>query len=317
MSIMQNAIDSIVIGLEDFQSTDPRRLLSATRNIYAGILLLFKHKLSDLSPLGSDEVLIKKNVLPEVDGQSIVWKGQGKKTVDLHQIKERFKALNINVDWKRLEKIQNYRNNIEHYYDDNSEGIVREIISESFIVIRNFIRNELDEDPIDLLDNDSWNYMLDSYQVYKAELEECQNRIDSLNYFSPLVQEAITRASCSMCSSSLISPLEENVNAYETYFNCRVCSQDYSYEILVENAFLDYFAPNIYRATKDNENMPIAQCPECQGTYLYYEGICATCGHEADRVCECCGDNLSSDEIMLEGLCSYCEYRREKFFSED
>ncbi len=98
MSILQNAVDSISIGLDDYRSSDPRRLVSATRNIYAGILLLFKHKLSLLSPAGSDEVLLKQKVQPskQPDGQ-IGWIGKGRKTVDAIQIQERFEALDIEV----------------------------------------------------------------------------------------------------------------------------------------------------------------------------------------------------------------------------
>ena len=47
MSILQNAIDSIIIGVEDYDNSDKKRLLSATRNIYAGVLLLLKSKLPD------------------------------------------------------------------------------------------------------------------------------------------------------------------------------------------------------------------------------------------------------------------------------
>jgi hypothetical protein len=67
MSILQNAIDSIALGIEDYSNPDPRRLISCTRNIFAGILLLFKHKLSQLSSPDSDEVLIKQQVLPTID----------------------------------------------------------------------------------------------------------------------------------------------------------------------------------------------------------------------------------------------------------
>ena len=44
MSIIQNAIDSIQIGVEDFESDDDRRSVSAVRNIAAGILLLYRRK---------------------------------------------------------------------------------------------------------------------------------------------------------------------------------------------------------------------------------------------------------------------------------
>jgi hypothetical protein len=42
MSILNNAIESIQIGVEDFRSEDKRRQLSAVRNVVAGILLLYK-----------------------------------------------------------------------------------------------------------------------------------------------------------------------------------------------------------------------------------------------------------------------------------
>ena len=64
MSILKNAIDSIEIGLEDYNTGEERRFLSATRNLYAGILLLFKYKLVLLSPPDSDEVLIKTSIKP-------------------------------------------------------------------------------------------------------------------------------------------------------------------------------------------------------------------------------------------------------------
>ena len=161
MSILQNAIDSISLGIEDYEmaTIDNRRYISCTRNIFAGILLLFKHKLSELSPTGSDEVLIKQKIMPKIDINSISWVGEGKKTVDVQGIQERFTSLGINVDWKRLKDTQNYRNNIEHYYATASSGSVQKMISDSFIVIVNFIKDHLEEDPRDLLGSDTYDVM--------------------------------------------------------------------------------------------------------------------------------------------------------------
>ena len=103
MSILQNAIDSIELGVEDYKINQPKRLLSAVRNFYAGILLLFKHKLASMSH-NDDEALLKQRILPVEENGKIVWKGDGKKTVDFQQIQERFESLGIKVDWKRLEK---------------------------------------------------------------------------------------------------------------------------------------------------------------------------------------------------------------------
>ncbi len=59
MSILKNAIDSMEIGMEDYQTKQDRRLLGAVRNVFAGLLLLFKHKLSELSK-AEDEALLKQ-----------------------------------------------------------------------------------------------------------------------------------------------------------------------------------------------------------------------------------------------------------------
>ena len=89
MSILENSVVSITLGLEDYKSSDDRRLISCTRNLAAGILLLFKHKLELLSPPDSNEALIKQKVMPvlQADG-GILWVGDGRKTVDVQQIKD-------------------------------------------------------------------------------------------------------------------------------------------------------------------------------------------------------------------------------------
>jgi len=103
-TILNNAISPIQIGVEDYKSGDQRRLLSAVRNITSGILLLFKEKLRRLSPSGSDEVLIKKRVLPvRTSDGNVNFSGDGDKTVDVQEIKERFRSLGIHVDWKKID----------------------------------------------------------------------------------------------------------------------------------------------------------------------------------------------------------------------
>ena len=47
---LANAIESIQVGIEDWQTGTHPRLLSAVRNIHAGILLLFKEALLRQSP---------------------------------------------------------------------------------------------------------------------------------------------------------------------------------------------------------------------------------------------------------------------------
>src|SRR3546814_17033237 len=56
--IVANGLNSIRVGLEDFEQAahDPARLTSAVRNIYAGILILAKGKLTEIYPPGSQGV---------------------------------------------------------------------------------------------------------------------------------------------------------------------------------------------------------------------------------------------------------------------
>ena len=91
MSIIQNAIDSIQIGIEDYENGDDRRSVSAVRNISAGILLLYKEKLCQLSPEDNKELFIKQNISPiQNNNGDIIFEGKGRKTVDVQSIKERF-----------------------------------------------------------------------------------------------------------------------------------------------------------------------------------------------------------------------------------
>lgn len=67
MSLLNNAVDSIQVGVEDFDMGDDRRNSSAIRNIFAGILLLYKEKLCRLSPEHDKELLIKKKIRPVIN----------------------------------------------------------------------------------------------------------------------------------------------------------------------------------------------------------------------------------------------------------
>jgi len=304
MSILNNAIDSIIVGVEDYQINTHRRLISSTRNIYAGILLLFKHKLSELSPKGSDEVLIKQKLLPHknIDGK-LEWVGRGNKTVDTVQIKERLKALNIDVDWNRLKKINDYRNNIEHYYSQESKKAVESLISSSFLLIRDFITNHLDRDPQELLGIDTWKHLIDIDEVYRAEKNRCNQSFYFLQEMKTRLYNAIIEYSCAECGSDLILNIDYNRSV------CKSCNYEYEQEILYENALVE----NIY--WRHGEEEELISCPDCnRNTYIVLEKQCQLCSLSILDVCIRCGSEIRSDELEESyldslGLCSYCMYQ--------
>jgi hypothetical protein len=96
--LLKNAVVSIQLGLEDFASDDERRIISAARNLYSGVLLLCKEVLRQLSPRGSNDILIrtKKKAVKEADG-AVKLVGDGKKTIDRFEIEETFKQLQLSI----------------------------------------------------------------------------------------------------------------------------------------------------------------------------------------------------------------------------
>lgn len=314
MSILQNAIDSIVLGLEDYESSDHRRLISCTRNIFAGILLLFKHKLSVLSPKDSDEVLIKQQVLPQQNSNGkIVWKGKGKKTVDVYKIEQRFKSLNVKTHWNRVDRIKNFRNNIEHYHSDLSKDAIRDLISDSFIVIRDFLSNELYMDPKEALGIDPWNTLVSVSEVYQKEKEACNDEIDKMDWDSEFLGEALKEIKCEACGSGLITIKKIETQREYTVLLCKSCHSEYDYEAIVEEAIKKYFSFEVYLSFTDGNTIPIHSCPECSNeTYVYSEEQCLYCGASVDHTCSSCGTEIQPEEIDGSGFCGWCSHMMSK-----
>lgn len=313
MSILQNAIDSIAVGLEDYESPDQRRIISCTRNVFAGILLLFKHKLVLLSSPESDEALIKQRVLPVIeDGRELSWKGKGSKTVDVQGIKERFESLSIEVDWRRLNKINGFRNDIEHYFSNLNHEAIRSLISDSFLIIDNFVRRYLDEDPKELLGTKAWNVLLSANEIYEREKTECDAALRGLKYFDDEILVALEGYSCQECGSRLINPSTKNGPADRTDYVCKYCGNHLTYNQIVESALNEWLGAEIYMSHADGGDSPLVDCPSCGGPYLYIQGVCAACGISAKRTCSRCGERILPSELSSSPLCGYCEHLMSK-----
>jgi hypothetical protein len=184
---------------------DDRRYLSAVRNICAGILLLYKEKLKRLSPEHDKEVLIKQSIVPICDDQgNISFVGDGEKTVDVHTIEKRFKSLKINYDWSGFKELNTLRNNIEHYYTEKSSSAVREVIVKSFLIIKDFISQYLEEEPFNLLGEECWQTLLETEGVYKAEEENCRQSWENLGFKSSVLEHIVENIRCDVCHSNLM-----------------------------------------------------------------------------------------------------------------
>lgn len=314
MSILKNAVDSLILGLEDYQSSDNRRLISCARNLFAGILLLFKHKLFLLSPENSNEVLIKQKIFPVLDSSGILfWKGRGRKTIDTIQIKERFESLRIDVDWEKVDKINKYRNDIEHYYSEISKKSLESLISDTFIIIRDFISIHLEEDPKKMLGDFAWDMLLNVSEVYEKEKQECVKKLEKYEWESSSVFDAVISFKCLECGSSLISVIDSSVALEYCEFCCKNCDEKYSYELLIKESLREFYSFNLYLSHTDGNELELIKCPYCfEDTYLYEEQKCILCGERAIHICKRCGSKIPPEEISDESYCAYCSYMMSK-----
>lgn len=322
MSMLDNAVQSIQIGMEDFHEEDERRVLSSIRNLYAGILLLFKYKLQQLSPDGSDEALLKTKVLPAIDPASgiVVWVGKGKKTVEVQDIVDRLSTLGVvGVDWKLLNALQSIRNDIEHYFSPLPVERMKEAIANSLNLIRQFCEPHLGMRPVDILGQECWDMMLSVATVFHAELVSCQANLRSVDWAFQEVLDATDYMACPECESRLLKVVDQSARRDGITFICQSCQSESLYNEVVAPAVENSMAGiNHWRARRGDEPATCT-CPQCsQDTLLVDENECVACFYEFEHThCEWCEESLSIEERQYsEGTCSYCQNRYDRIMAE-
>src|SRR5262249_40026434 len=223
-SLLDNAILSIQLGLEDYASDDKRRIISAARNLYAGVLLLCKEVLRQLSPPGSNDIVIrtKKKAARQPEG-SVRLVGDGRKTIDRPEIEETFRQLQLNVDLSKLRRLAEIRNEIEHMHVGVGPALIREAIADAMPIIRALIVNELSEEPPLLLGLPAWEALLKEARVFKEEQEACRKSFENIDWQSDALSVAVADFICPHCGSTLIR--NDNAAATSSESVHLVCSQ--------------------------------------------------------------------------------------------
>lgn len=308
-TILANAVASVQIGIEDYLSADPRRALSAMRNLSAGILLLFKERLRELSPPDSEEVLIKRQIHPKLTPSgALLFLGTGKYTVDVKQIKERFSSLGVTADWKRVDGVLKVRNEIEHYCTTEPTSRMKELLADSFLVMRNFITSELKREPVELLGEKTWQTLLDVATVYSKELEECEQAKAKIDWGTTNTEQVAESLRCQHCGSELLKPINsEKAFLAAIEFQCSACGKTCSFEDIAETAAEECFGADMYIAMTDGGDPPLADCFECgRTTFLMEDELCIVCGASPHyHKCAVCGVALTVEEQQFNGRCSY------------
>lgn len=311
--LLKNAIDSIQLGLEDFASDDERRVISAARNLYSGVLLLAKEVLRQLSPPGSNEILIriKKKAVKQADG-TVILVGDGKKTIDRFEIEKTFKQLQLAVDLSNLKRLAEIRNDIEHMHPQHAPALIQEAIADSMPIIRDIIVKELHEEPSALLGCDAWGALLNEAKVFKLEQAACHASFDAVSWETDTLADAFKDFQCPACSSSLVR--NDNANAVkpdDLILVCSKCGEAAELEVVIEAALKESLWVEGHIAAMEGGDPVLEECPECfKETYAYAEGKCLNpgCKFSLDGYeCAVCSKRLTLDDYRYSdgNLCSY------------
>jgi hypothetical protein len=304
--LLQHAIDSLEIGIQDAKSNDPRRVLSAVRNLYAGILLLLKEKLAQESP--NDSILIYAKIKWVHDTQgNVVAKPDGAKTIDTEEIINRYKSLNLTLDAQRIRSLQGIRNALEHNTPAHAEATIRDAIAKTFVLITSVIRDHLGKNPQDLFAYEIWSEMVAEAETQKKLEDDCRRSLKAIVNVPDAAEEALRELICKSCGSGLLMAEPTAESYFSTEFTCQVCGDRSNLGKILPDAL-----SLIYRAHYDPRTLDepeIGLCPNCSEEAFHIDSDqCLVCGEGRQyEFCDRCEERLGLDE-QESGLCSYCEH---------
>jgi hypothetical protein len=312
-ALFQNAVTSIELGVEDFQNADSRRLTSAVRNLYAGVLLLFKCVLERHSPPGSDGALIYLKIEPELqpDG-TVALKGKGN-TVDRNEIESRMKALKLVVDWAPLKVIARIRNDMEHLHYASPRSQAEAAFSNALPLITSLVEGHLKESPAKSFTADCWAFLTANEKIYEERLARCRATFQHLAWVSSVQADAVNEIRCS-CGSELVRQTHpENTELGALELECADCLLPIKIEDVFEAAISDATYADQYIAMTDGGEPPLAMCEECLCDSWYVdEDVCLmpTClPPRTDKKCRSCGNRVEPSRMNTDyGVCIDCAY---------
>lgn len=334
--LKENALTSIRLGIEDFQRTklapeqggDPARALSAVRNLFAGILLLFKYKIAvsvDDPDKAPALIFNPPEILPQADGNGgVEWKPVGKfkkTTIDVGTIKKRFEGFGIEVDWAAIEKMQECRNHLEHLHPANTLGEVAGFVADLFPILREFIQTQLNEQPADLLAT-AWSVMLAHHEFFTNTMAKCMVAWDGAGV-PKMMRPWLNQCQCEECGSSLLHPSQADIESAAS-----VESEDESFKyVCVACGHSDLIAPLMTEALndaydydpRDGGEPGVEVCYDCdRSAFLIHEQHCLWCRAELDhKKCSACEEALGQDDQDNGGLCGYHAHTLSKAMRDD
>lgn len=308
-AMLENALDAINLGIEDYFSPDARRTVSAVRNFYAGVLLLLKTALEELSP-----ELIYLRVRPERQGGNVVWKGRGN-TVDVDEIMARWKSLGLKeLNWKQLAHLRKLRNALEHRAPAATKEEMRSAVADTFLLVHEIAAHHLSREPAELL-GATWQLMCQEASLHKALETQCRESRQKLaaDLTAPASTIVVDQLYCADCSSELISVPDVHDDYPDTETRCKSCAAEATVGDLVEAWVKEHEQADAYVIAQGGES-GYGECPNCdRETYSIEDDCCLLCQETRPyQRCWRCNCPLSLEEQHLEGACSYCDHMASK-----
>ena len=312
--LFENAVQSIQLGVEDYQTNDPRRALSAVRNFHAGVVLLAKEVLVRAVPKAEESEIIAAGYKPVPNGLGgVKYKAATERTIDLDTIGRRFKDFGLSIDRAALRNLSRVRNDIEHRYAREPDDAVRQVIADAFPVAAELFRLA-GEEPGKCL-GAAWDTMLEVRTVYAEELKACCATFERVEWRSGILHEA--HLVCPECHSRLVAQDDPaNQEQEDVQARCRSCEAEIAAEALVESGLTARMEWESYVAMTDGGDSPLQVCPDCGlSTYVLCEEEigCAWCGCTLGE-CGRCMVSLMPDNVDWDnrGLCGYCGHLMSK-----
>lgn len=309
--LFENAVLSIQMGVEDFQSDDERRPVSALRNFYAGVLLLGKQCLLEAAPGADPMEVLASRFAPVLDSNGeLAYAPKGAQTIDLAEMRERFKGFGLNWPAGNIQELQTLRNTLEHYHSSASKDAIRQGIASCFPLVEGFFAI-LERSPKAEL-GEAWDVMLAETKFFAQLKSACDATFAEISWWDEISERSAV--CCPACGSSLVYQEDaDNSDPAEIKGRCKACGGVLSAEETVEILIEAQFGVNAYLAAKDGLEPDIHDCPECGNADYVETGEtvkCFFCDYAIEGECARCGTSFSVSNMSVNNsnLCDYCDH---------
>ena len=181
------------------------------------------------------------------------------------------------------------------------------MLSDCFIIIRNFVTEHLNYEPVELLEEKTWSALLNITEVYVKELDECRKEFSLINWNSETLDAISDDIRCISCHSLLVKPTNPNKEPQILEFHCSSCGEYFLFEDIISELVVEFYAADNYIAMTDGGDPATSDCHECgEDTYIAQEDQCVRCGATRSYTsCLMCHEPLSTEEQDFNGLCGY------------